>query len=82
MNKENPVKYSLQLSTCEAIIDYSHSHKVSYQVACNIAFANLKKHKSKVSSGFNLKSPCQFYSSFRRFKSMKMRSAFISNHSP
>jgi len=72
MNKENPEKYSLQLNTCEAIIDYSISRKVSFRQACFIAFRNLKQSKSKVSCGFNLTSPTQFYSSFRRFKSLKM----------
>ena len=85
MNKENPVKYSLQLSTCEAIISYSKKHNVSYRSACNIAFVNLKQHKFKrTHCGFNLKSPNQFYSSFRRFKSYKMNDAnpnIISNNS-
>ena len=75
MNKENPIKYSLQLSTCEAIISYSKKYNVSYKVACNIAFNNLTQKKFKQTPcGFNLKSFHQFYSSFRRFKSIKMKS--------
>ena len=75
MNIENPLKYSLQLSTCEAIIIYSERHHVSYRTACDIAFSNLTKKKfSKINCGFNLKSSQQFYSSFRRFKSIKMKS--------
>ena len=75
MNIEDPLKYSLQLSTCEAILHYSRTHKVSNRVACDIAFSNLKKRRfNKRHCGFNLKSPVQFYSSFRRFKSLKMSS--------
>ena len=75
MNIENPILYSLQLSTCEAIINYSKSYNVSYKSACNVAFKNLKRKRFKKSDcGFNLKSANQFYSSFRRFKSMKMDS--------
>ena len=86
MNKENPLKYSLQLSTCEAIISYSKKYNVSYRSACKIAYSNLKQHKFKQTScGFNLKSENQFYSSFRRFKSYKMSGntnhSIISNNS-
>jgi len=74
MNVEDPRKYSLQLSTCESIIRYSRINNVSYKDACNIAYSNLKR-KRKLDCGFNLKSPQQFYSSFRRFKSSKMFSS-------
>jgi hypothetical protein len=73
MNKENPIKYSLQISTCEAIIKYAEKNNISFRQSCFIAFANLKKNK-KVNCGFNLISPVQFYSSFRRFRSCKMSS--------
>ena len=66
MNKENPPKYSLQISTCEAIIKYSELNNVSLCQSCFLAFYNLKKNK-KIDCGFNLVSPHQFYSSFRRF---------------
>ena len=61
MNKENPSKYSLQISTCEAIIRYSEVNNVSLRQSCFLAFSNLKKNK-KVDCGFNLVSPHQFYS--------------------
>jgi len=66
MNKENPPKYSLQISTCEAIIKYSELNNVSLRQSCFLAFSNLKKNK-KIDCGFNLVSPHQFYSSFCRF---------------
>jgi len=66
-----PTKYSLQISTCEAIIRYQEANNVSLRQSCFLAFSNLKKNK-KVDCGFNIVSSHQFYSSFRRFKSSKM----------
>jgi hypothetical protein len=81
MNKENPIKYSLQISTCEAIIGYSKKNNVSLKVACNVAFHNLKSRKNKkIKCGFNLNSPQQFYSSFRRFKSLRMKETLNNEH--
>ena len=71
MKKENPQKYSLQITTYEAIEKYSVQNKLSLRQASFIAFGNLKKGKSKC--GFNLKSPLQFYSTLCRFKFSKMK---------
>ena len=74
MNKENPVKYSLQLATYEAIEMYSIENDISFRQATFIIFTHLKNKKQKqLISGFNLKSPMQFYSSLKRFRSLKMQ---------
>lgn len=70
MKQENPQKYSLQITTYEAIKNYAYQKNISLRRATFIAFENLKNGKTKC--GFNLKSPLQFYSSLKRFKFSKM----------
>ena len=70
MKTENPLKYSLQLTTYEAIEQYSKAKNISIRQASFIVFSNLKK--ENVDCGFNLKSTSQFYSSLKRFKFSKM----------
>ena len=43
MNKENSIECSLQLGTCEAIIDYSKSNNVFLLSACDTLIPILKK---------------------------------------
>ena len=74
MKREDPRKYSLQLTTFDAVSKYSEQHKISLRQASFFVFRNLKriKKKNKVNCGFNLKTPSQFYSSLKRFKNSKM----------
>ena len=71
MNKENPKKYSLQLTTLESIEKISNQEGISVRQASFNAFQKIKK--QKISCGFNLKSPEQFYSSLKRFKNERKR---------
>jgi len=65
MNIENPLKYSLQVTTLESIKSYSLFHNISFRRASFIAFSHLVG--SEVCCGFNLKSANQFYNSLKRF---------------
>ena len=70
MNVENPKKYSLQITTYEAIKKYSAENNISFRQASFVAFSNLKQNEANC--GFNLHNKFQFYSSLKRFKNSKM----------
>ena len=66
MNKENPQKYSLQMTTCESILSFARKHHLTESSACRTIYFELLS--SGVDCGFNLKSSEQFWNSYRRFK--------------
>ena len=70
MNKENPKKYTLQLSTYEAVSKYSADENVSFRQSSFTIYSNFRRNRIKC--GFNLKSQDQFYNSLKRFKSLKL----------
>ncbi|MDR0927327.1 MAG: hypothetical protein LBO69_06125 [Ignavibacteria bacterium] len=68
MNKENPEKYSLKLTTIHAIqllmqqfnITQTHACRKFYHSICN----------KSIPCGFQIRSFQQFHQSFRKFKSL------------
>ena len=80
MKKENPQKYSLQITTLEEIQKYSLQKDVSFRQASFIAFKNLSK--QKINCEFNLKTPQQFYSSLKFFKHSKIDKKYSKTNHP